>query len=121
MSEMTRLELTIAGETFRLRVEADEIDRLRVAAACLNRKIAAFKDARIADSAARLALLAGLDVAHERLRERAGLAVAEDEPGDESDGRAPAEKSESPTRRRAAGNLNERIDDLIGMVDDVLK
>jgi len=70
MSEKQSLELKVCGESFRLRVEADEVERLRKAAARVEEKIGELQKAGAGVTMQRLAILAALEMAHERIREQ---------------------------------------------------
>lgn len=70
MSEMERVDLTVFGEPLRLRVAAEEVASLRQAADYLQAKLDDFRDKGGSIPNLRLTVLAGLDIAHELVRER---------------------------------------------------
>ena len=102
MSETQRLELTVFGESLRLKAEAGEIERLRRAADYVEERIRAFQEAGAGSSNVRLAVLAALDAAHELMRERDG---------------AGSHARQRATDVQAAA---QRLDRLVRMIDEAL-
>ena len=70
MGDMERVDLTVFGEALRLRVNAEEVASLREAADYLQAKLDEFSDMGGGIPNLRLTVLAGLDIAHELIRER---------------------------------------------------
>jgi len=108
MSANDRIELTVAGESLRLRAQKSEQDRLRRAAQYLDEKMEAFKETGAVASSHRLTILAALDIAHELFIER-------------EKGTAPGKPQAPSASADDAPELNERIDELIEQVDEALE
>lgn len=62
------IELRVGGELLRLVVDATEAAQLKQAADYLNQKIQTFRQGSGSMTGQRIAILAGLDVAHERFQ-----------------------------------------------------
>ncbi|HXR55964.1 MAG TPA: cell division protein ZapA [Casimicrobiaceae bacterium] len=72
----TTLDVTILGRDFKVACKEDERDALLEAVALLDRRMREIRDAGRVSGTDRIAVMAGLNIAHELLRERRSAAVA---------------------------------------------
>ncbi len=101
MSKKERVDLSVCGESLRLRVERDEVERVQRGADILREKIAEYEKAGGATNL-RIAVLAALDVAHELVRERDGVGSA------------------ASQRERERARVSARLDSAIRRIDETL-
>ena len=101
MSKKERVDLSVCGESLRLRVERDEVDRIQRAAELLRERVAEYENAGGATNL-RIAVLAALDVAHELVRERDGVG------------------SSASQRERERARVSARLDSAIRRIDETL-
>jgi cell division protein ZapA len=71
------LDVTILGRDFKVACKEDERGALMEAVALLDRRMREIRDAGKVSGTDRIAVMAGLNIAHELLRERRSVAVAE--------------------------------------------
>ena len=72
------LDVTILGRDFKVACKEDERDELLEAVALLDRRMREIRDAGKVSGTERIAVRAGLNIAHELLRERRASAIAVD-------------------------------------------
>ena len=70
------LDVTILGRDFKVACREDERDALMEAVALLDRRMREIRDAGKVSGTDRIAVMAGLNIAHDLLRERRAAAVA---------------------------------------------
>src|SRR5690242_12200995 len=70
------LDVTILGRDFKVACKEDERDALMEAVALLDRRMREIRDAGKVSGTDRIAVMAGLNIAHELLRERRSSAIA---------------------------------------------
>jgi cell division protein ZapA len=70
------LDVTILGRDFKVACREDERDALMEAVALLDRRMREIRDAGKVSGTDRIAVMAGLNIAHELLRERRSSAIA---------------------------------------------
>jgi cell division protein ZapA len=72
------LDVTILGRDFKVACKEDERDELQEAVALLDRRMREIRDAGKVSGTDRIAVMAGLNIAHELLRERRVSAIGVD-------------------------------------------
>ena len=102
------LDVTILGRDFKVACKEDERDALMEAVALLDRRMREIRDAGKVSGTDRIAVMAGLNIAHDLLRERRASTIAPTAPS-----AAAGESFDAEAARRRIQAMQATIDETL--------